>query len=207
MVERQLAARDVKDERVLSAMRRVPRHRFVREEDQDRAYRDQPLPIARGQTISQPYIVGFMTQAAGPKPGERCLEIGTGSGYQAAVLAELCGEVYSIEYLEEVAAFGRRNLEALGYVGHAVQLRIGDGYAGWPEAAPFDVILVTAAPERVPPPLLEQLANGGRLVIPLGPVDGMQQLEVWTRIGPGTSDDAFEKKAHFSVRFVPFLGR
>lgn len=207
MVEEQLAGRDVREPRVLEVMRRVPRHRFVRDAESRRAYGDHPLPIVGGQTISQPYIVGFMTQAAGIGAGERCLEIGTGSGYQAAVLAELCRETYSIEYLPEVAEFGRRNLEATGYLERNVHLRVGDGYLGWPEAAPFDAILVTAAPEHVPQPLLDQLAIGGRLVIPVGPTHGVQQLEIWTRTEPGSDRSAFRREELFSVRFVPFLGR
>ncbi len=206
MVSEQLQSRDVHDERVLAAMDVVPRHRFVLPEYQDAAYGDHPLPIVGGQTISQPYIVGFMTQAASIAPTERCLEIGTGSGYQAAVLAELCKETYSIEYLPEVADFGRANLERTGYLRRGVHLRTGDGYLGWPEAAPFDVILVTAAPEEVPQPLLEQLAIGGKLVIPVGPKSGVQQLEVWTRTAGAKAPSAFEKKVLFGVRFVPFLG-
>lgn len=205
MVEAQLAAREISDSRVLAAMRRVPRHRFVPGSVAAEAYEDTPLPIVGGQTISQPYIVAFMTQAADIAPGERCLEIGTGSGYQAAVLAELCAETYSIEYLPDVAAFGRANLEALGYLGRGVQLRVGDGYAGWPERAPFDAILVTAAPARVPPALLAQLALGGRLVIPVGKAED-QRMEIWTRVAAGEGERAFERKTTFGVRFVPFLG-
>ncbi len=147
-----MAAQGVSDPRLLAAMRRVPRHLFVPPELERLAYSDRPLPIPGGQTISQPYIVAFMTEAANISPSERCLEIGTGSGYQAAVLAELCAETYSIEYLPEVAAFGRANLDRAGYL-ERVELRVGDGYGGWPERAPFDVILVTAAPDEVPQPL------------------------------------------------------
>lgn len=205
MVREQLLQRDIVDPRVLAAMRRVPRHRFVLEHTLDRAYADTPLPIPAGQTISQPYIVAFMSQAASIRDGARCLEIGTGSGYQAAVLAELCAETYSIEYLPEVAAFARRNLERTGYLDRGLFLRVGDGYAGWPEHAPFDAILVTAAPETVPPPLLEQLAPGGRLVIPVGGQAG-QELEVWKRTSPGDTPTSFERSAVLGVRFVPFLG-
>ena len=205
MVEEQLVARGIRDARVLAAMRRVPRHRFVPEDVARAAYMDGPLPIVGGQTISQPYIVAFMSEAAGVAPGERCHEIGTGSGYQAAVLAELCRETYSIEYLPDVAAFGRRNLEALGYLERSLWLRVGDGYAGWPEKAPFDAILVTAAPEKVPEPLLEQLARGGRLVIPVGGAGG-QRMEIWTRKAPGQGPTAFERSTEFGVSFVPFLG-
>ncbi len=205
MVEQQLRARDIADERVLAALATVPRHRFVPDSVRPLAYRDGPLPIPGEQTISQPYMVAAMSEAAEISAGERCLEIGTGSGYQAAVLAELCGETYSIEYLPEVAAFGRANLEALGYLERGVFLRVGDGYLGWPERAPFDAILVTAAPEQVPEPLLEQLAVGGRLVIPVGS-EHEQRLEVWTRQRAGQDEGAFERRQLFGVRFVPFLG-
>lgn len=205
MIRDQLIERDIRDRRVLAAMRRVPRHRFVLRGWTEQAYSDGPLPIPGGQTISQPYIVAFMSEAAQVREGARCLEIGTGSGYQAAVLSELCRETYSIEYLPEVAAFARRNLEALGYLERGLFLRIGDGYAGWPERAPFDAILVTAAPEKVPPPLLAQLAPGGRLVIPVGDNYG-QALEVWHRVAPGDTRGAFERRVMFGVRFVPFLG-
>src|SRR5262245_9172418 len=150
MVRVQIEARGIEDERVLEALRTVPRHRFVPSRVRHLAYTDGPLPIPGEQTISQPYIVAFMSEAAQLETSERCLEVGTGSGYQTAVLAELCGEVYSIEYLPEVASFGRRNLEQLGYLERGVELRVGDGYAGWPEQEPFDVILVAAAPARVP---------------------------------------------------------
>jgi protein-L-isoaspartate(D-aspartate) O-methyltransferase len=206
MVRDDIAGRDVRDESVLAAMRKVPRHAFVPEASRDLAYADRPLPIGNAQTISQPYIVAFMTEAAAPRPTDRCLEIGTGSGYQAAVLAELCRKTHSIEYLPDVARRGKSNLRALGYGPDRVELRVGDGYLGWPEAAPFDVVLVTAAPEQVPKPLLEQLAVGGRLVIPVGSRDGAQELERWTRLGPGQGSDAFERKRLMSVRFVPFLG-
>ncbi len=196
----------VADPRVLAAMRRVPRHAFVPKAASDEAYANRPLPIGHGQTISQPYIVAAMSEAVLPKATDRCLEIGTGSGYQAAVLAELCASVYSIEYLPKVAEYGAQNLRALGYLSGRVKLRVGDGYLGWPEAAPFDVIVVTAAPEHVPKPLLEQLALGGRLVIPLGPEDGDQELERWTRVGQGTGPNAFRREALMGVRFVPFLG-
>jgi protein-L-isoaspartate(D-aspartate) O-methyltransferase len=206
MVERDIAARGVRDARVLQVMRKVPRHAFVPDSWRESAYADRPLPIGSGQTISQPYIVAFMTEAARPAAGDDCLEIGTGSGYQAAVLAELCARTYSIEYLPDVARQGASNLRAIGYDEQRVQLRVGDGYRGWPEAAPFDVIVVTAAPERVPEPLLAQLAVGGRLVIPVGPTDGVQELERWTRRRAGTGDGALSTERLMSVRFVPFLG-
>src|SRR5690606_27283006 len=169
MGERAIVGAGIESQRVIEAMRTVPRHQFVLPDMRQQAYADRPLPIVGEQTISQPYIVAFMTAAADIQVGERCLEIGTGSGYQAAVLVELCAETYSIEYLPEVAAFGRSNLQKAGYLERNLQLRVGDGYAGWPQAAPFDAILVTAAPDAVPQPLLDQLAMGGKLVIPVGP--------------------------------------
>ncbi len=206
LVREQLRARDLTDARVLAAMNHVPRHEFVLPAYRTEAYGDYPLPIIGGQTISQPYIVAFMTQAANLEPTARCLEIGTGSGYQTAVLAELCQEVYSIEYLPDVAEFGRNNLQRTGYIDRGVRLRTGDGYLGWPEAAPFDAIIVTAAPERIPPALLTQLALGGKLVIPVGPSDGVQQLQVVTRTSSENDPAAFDQKVPFGVRFVPFLG-
>ncbi len=207
MVSNQLRARGIKARTVLKAMGRVPRHAFVPENRQHQAYDDRPLPIGNDQTISQPYIVAYMTQAAAPAGDSKCLEIGTGSGYQAAVLAEICDSVYSIEYLPDVAQFGEGNLRSLGYGPPNVSLRVGDGYQGWPEAAPFDVIVVTAAPDSVPAPLLEQLAVGGRLVIPVGPTSMTQRLELWRRDKPGGADEqAFTKTNLHRVRFVPFLG-
>jgi protein-L-isoaspartate(D-aspartate) O-methyltransferase len=206
MVREDIEERQVKDPRVLAAMRRVPRHRFVPPEARALAYEDHPLSIGEGQTISQPYIVAFMTEAARPGPQDKCLEIGTGSGYQAAVLAELCNRTFSIEYLPKVARMGERNLRRLGYLPPKVTLRVGDGYRGWPEQAPFNVILVTAAPEAVPPPLLEQLAIGGRLIIPIGPQDAVQELERWTRLRGGTARASFRVERLMAVRFVPFLG-
>jgi protein-L-isoaspartate(D-aspartate) O-methyltransferase len=206
MVAAQLRERDIRDARVLAVMQRVPRHAFVPEASRAGAYADRPLPIGSGQTISQPYIVAFMTEAAAPRPGDRCLEIGTGSGYQAAVLAELCQRVHSIEYLPAVARQGERNLRALGYGPERVALRVGDGYLGWLEAAPFDVILVTAAPDHVPPKLLDQLAISGRLVIPLTEADGEQRLARWTRVAAGKQPAAFKTDRLLAVRFVPFLG-
>jgi protein-L-isoaspartate(D-aspartate) O-methyltransferase len=202
----ELRAQGIADPRVLAALRRVPRHAFVPEAVRAEAYQNRPLPIGNGQTISQPYIVGAMTEAANPKPSDKCLEIGTGSGYQAAVLAEVCGKVYSIEYLEPLAKFAEANLRRLGYGTERVALRHGDGYRGWPDAEPFDVVLVTAAPEHVPKPLLDGLAMGGRLVIPVGPERGVQHLELWTRRAPGSGKDAFEHRVLMGVRFVPFLG-
>jgi protein-L-isoaspartate(D-aspartate) O-methyltransferase len=192
--------------RVLAALKRVPRHEFVPEAFRSDAYSDRPLPIGHGQTISQPAVVATMTEHASPRASDRCLEIGTGSGYQAAVLAELCAKVYSIEYLEPLARFAEQNLRRSGYGPARVELRTGDGYRGWPEAAPFQVIVVTAAPERVPEPLKEQLAVGGRLVIPVGAQDDVQRLELWERKRPGRERAAFEVKELMGVRFVPFLG-
>lgn len=198
---------NIDDPRVLAALRRVPRHRFVPDAVADEAYEDRPLPIGHQQTISQPAVVAVMTQAVLPKQTERCLEIGTGSGYQAAVLAELCAKVFSIEYLAPLAAFAERNLRATGYGPERVALRTGDGFAGWPEAAPFQVIVVTAAPPEVPAPLLEQLDLGGRLVIPVGPQGELQRLLLIQRTKTGKAPDAFERRELMAVRFVPFVGR
>jgi protein-L-isoaspartate(D-aspartate) O-methyltransferase len=197
---------EIRDERVLAALRRVPRHRFVPAAVQDAAYENFPLPIGHGQTISQPAVVAVMTAAVAPNKSDRCLEIGTGSGYQAAVLAELCSVVYSIEYVDELARFAEANLRSTGYGSDRVVLRTGDGYRGWSEAAPFQVIVVTAAPERVPEPLLTQLAPGGRLVIPVGPTGQVQRLELHRRKAPGTGTDAFDVSVLMAVRFVPFVG-
>jgi len=185
-------------------MARVPRHAFVPEAAKARAYANEPLPIGYGQTISQPTVVAAMTAAARPGREDKCLEIGTGSGYQAAVLAELCAKVYSIEYLEPLAQIAERSLRQSGYDSARVALRTGDGYRGWPEAAPFDVVLVTAAPEEVPRPLLDQLAPTGRLVVPVGPRAGAQQLELWVR--SSEPDGGFTRSPLMMVRFVPFLG-
>ncbi len=189
----------VDDPRVLAALAAVPRHRFVPEAVRDRAYEDMPLPIGYGQTISQPYIVGLMTQLAQVDSGMTVLEIGTGSGYQAAVLAELTPRVYTIEILAPLAAQARATLEELGY--GTVQCRTGDGYAGWPEAAPFDRILVTAAPEQVPPALVEQLKPGGRLVIPVGPRWSAQSLMLLTKDEEGK----VRMETILPVAFVPLV--
>jgi len=197
MVTQQIEARGVEDPRVLEAMRRVPRHAFVPRSQAPQAYADHPLPIGHDQTISQPFIVAIMAELAEVDPGDRVLEVGTGSGYGAAVLGELAAEVYSIEILEPLALRAAATLKRLGYA--RIHVRAGDGYAGWPDAAPFDAIVVTAAAPRVPPLLLEQLAEGGRLVIPVG--DALQQLEVHTR----TADGVLRRRV-FPVRFVPMTG-
>jgi protein-L-isoaspartate(D-aspartate) O-methyltransferase len=200
MVASQLRARDIRSAAVLRAMEKVPRHRFMRPETQGYAYADHPVPIGLGQTISQPYIVALMTQTAQPKRGNRALEIGTGSGYQAAVLAELVREVYTIEIVPALADEARKVLSELGY--DNVQVRKGDGYQGWPEQAPFDIILVTAAAEKIPEPLLEQLAEGGRLVMPVGKVSGVQALTLITK-----ERGKLDKTYITSVLFVPMTGQ
>ncbi len=197
MVETQLAARDIHDAKVLAAMRRVPRHRFVPENERAYAYGDGPLPIGQGQTISQPYIVAYMTQALELQAGDRVLEVGTGSGYQAAVLAELVKEVYTIEIVPELARSAELVLMELGYTN--VYVRAGDGYRGWPDKAPFDAIIVTAAPDHVPQPLVDQLAVGGRLVIPIGSWD--QEMVIITK-----TDKGVLQHRTIGVRFVPMTG-
>ena len=197
MVREQIEDRGVRDEKVLAAMRKVERHRFVPESLQKSAYTDQPLPIGHRQTISQPYIVAYMTEALELKPSDRVLEIGTGSGYQAAVLAELVKEVYSIEIVEPLAKEAAERLKNLGY--QNIHLRTGNGYRGWPEAAPFDAIMITAAPERMPQALLDQLAQGGRLVAPVGTL--FQELVRVRRTSRG-----FEEEKLLPVRFVPMVG-
>jgi protein-L-isoaspartate(D-aspartate) O-methyltransferase len=199
MVSRQIEARGVEDPRVLAAMRRVPRHRFVPERFRDEAYRDHPLPIGHGQTISQPYIVARMTELLRLEPGDKVLEVGTGSGYQAAVLAEVAGPVYTIEIIPELSRRAGEVLDDLGY--RRVHLKVGDGYRGWPEHAPYQGIMVTAAPEKVPRPLVDQLAPGGRLVIPVGPTAGVQELLVLAKDGQGR----VSRTRHGLVRFVPLV--
>jgi protein-L-isoaspartate(D-aspartate) O-methyltransferase len=198
MVREQLQNRDVKNARVLAAMRKVPRHRFVPDSLINSAYDDNPLPLILGQTISQPYIVGYMTQALELRGGERVLEIGTGSGYQAAVLAELVAEVYTIEILPELAAQAQSTLGDLGYSN--IRIRCGDGYLGWPEAAPFDHIIVTAAPDHIPQPLIDQLKTGGTMIIPVGRMD--QDLILLEKGERGIS-----RRSTIPVRFVPMTGR
>jgi protein-L-isoaspartate(D-aspartate) O-methyltransferase len=198
MVERQIVARGIQDPRVLEVMRQVPRHLFVPLAERGASYEDRPLRIGAGQTISQPYIVALMTEACRVGPADRVLEIGTGSGYQTAVLAALAREVYSIEIVAELAESARRTFDSLGLCD--VHLRTGDGFRGWPEAAPFDAILVTAAPEETPGPLLDQLAVGGRLVIPVGPEDDQRLLRI-VRTAQG-----LEREVLAPVRFVPMTG-
>lgn len=198
MVEDQFISRDIKDTRVLDAMRRVPRHLFVPEEHRHLAYRDCPLPIGHGQTISQPYIVALMTQMLGLQGDESVLEIGTGSGYQAAVLSLVAREVYTIERHESLARQALACIIALDIKN--VTIHVGDGTRGWPENAPYDAIIATAAAPRVPKPLLNQLADGGRLVIPVGGRMG-QYLETWSR-----EDDDFSHDKTVAVAFVPLLG-
>ena len=197
MVRLQIEARGVRDARVLAAMRAVPRHELVPSQLRQQAYADHPLPIGERQTISQPYIVAYMTDKLKLGGDERVLEIGTGSGYQAAVLSELAAEVYTIEIVETLARRAARDLERLGY--DNIHTRHGDGYAGWPEKAPFDAIIVTAAPERIPEPLVEQLAVGGRMILPVGEAD--QELILITRDVQGVHE-----KRLIGVRFVPMTG-
>ena len=198
MVDTQLEARDIRDRRVLDAMRRVPRHLFVPEAQRTQAYGDFPLPIGYEQTISQPYIVAFMTQALDVQPTHRVLEIGTGSGYQAAVLSLLAGEVYTIEIVAPLADRARGTLAGLGY--RNIDVRTGNGYLGWPERAPYDRIMVTAAPAEVPPALIQQLKIGGLMAIPVGTF--AQQLRILRRTATG-----METLSTLPVRFVPMTGK
>lgn len=198
MVEEQMRARGIQSGSVLKAMEKVPRHLFVPEQLRRMAYADQPLPIGMGQTISQPAIVAYMTEAAGISKKEKVLEIGTGSGYQAAVLGEVAGEVYTIEIIPELAEGARRVLEELGY--QNVFVRAGNGYLGWPEKAPFDAIVVTAAPDEIPQALVEQLAVGGRMVIPVGTDN--QEMTVVEKGRKGVT-----RRRTIPVRFVPMTGK
>ncbi|MEM4368354.1 MAG: protein-L-isoaspartate(D-aspartate) O-methyltransferase [Candidatus Anstonellales archaeon] len=196
MVEKQLKGRDITDEKVLNAMLKIERHKFVPEQYQDFAYIDEPLPIGYGQTISQPYIVALMTQLLELKGDERILEIGTGSGYQAAVLAEIVKEVYTIEIIPQLAHRAEKLLEELGYKN--IFVKVGDGYLGWPEYAPFDGIIVTCAPDHIPQPLIEQLKDGGRIVIPVGEIH--QELVVVEK-----QKEKIIKRRVIPVRFVPMI--
>ena len=198
MVRDQIEAKGVSDSETLRAMRNVPRHLFVAEPRRANAYEDRPLPIEEGQTISQPYIVGYMTEIIGPRPGMKILEIGTGSGYQAAVLAETGAQVFSIEIFAFLAAQAANRLDGLGY---RVQVRHADGFDGWPEEAPFDAIIVTAAAGFIPPPLLDQLKPGGRMIIPVGSIYGIQNL---VRVDK-REDGSLQSETLLPVRFVPLL--
>jgi protein-L-isoaspartate(D-aspartate) O-methyltransferase len=195
---RDLVAEGIRDPAVLRAIGRVPRHELVPPPDRRDAYVDAPLPIGRGQTISQPYIVALMTELLRVGPGDRVLDVGTGSGYQAAILAEIGCEVFGIERIPELAERAELDLERLGY---RIHLRVGDGYEGWPDQAPFDGIVVAAAPEDVPEALLQQLRPGGRLVVPVGAPYGAQRLELIERL----DDGAFERQVVAAVRFVPLV--
>jgi protein-L-isoaspartate(D-aspartate) O-methyltransferase len=199
MVSIQIEARGIDDKAVLDAMRTVPRHHFVPQKYLDQAYADHPLPIGYGQTISQPYIVALMTEILELSPGDRVLEIGTGSGYQAAVLAELNVDVYTVEIIPELAAQADERLEKVGYSN--VQVANADGYFGWENFAPYDAIIVTAAPDHLPQPLMNQLSEGGRLVIPIGPIGAVQTLWLFEKVGG-------EPQAMNlgPVRFVPLTG-
>lgn len=199
MVEQQIAARGVSDPAVLKAMEKVPRHRFVPPELMDQAYEDHPVPIGYGQTISQPYIVALMTAKLEIEPGDKVLEIGTGSGYQAAVLAEITDQVFSVEIIPQLAERAADTLRETGYT--TVQTLNADGYYGWEEHASYDAIIVTAAPDHVPRPLIQQLKDGGRLVIPIGPPGGYQTLWQITKRG-----DKLETRNLGGVLFVPFTG-
>ncbi len=200
MVRYQIEDRNVRDQGVLAAMRTVPRHEFVPERYRDQAYNDHPLPIGLGQTISQPYIVAFMTELLKLEPEDRVFELGTGSGYQAAVASKMAGSVYTMEIYRDLADSARERLEALEYKN--VHSRYGDGYHGWKEKAPFDAIIVTAAADHIPPPLIEQLRPGGRLIIPLGSPFSIQQLVLVTKDLKGKVSE----RPVIAVRFVPLLG-
>lgn len=198
LVAKQIRARGIRDEAVLKAMAKVPRHRFVPAAKAHQAYDDHPLPIGSGQTISQPFIVAYMTEAAEVAAHEKVLEVGAGSGYQAAILGELAKEVYTIEIIPELAEGARKVLAELGYKN--VHVKTGNGYLGWPEHAPFDAIVVTAAPDEIPPALIEQLAVNGRLVIPVG--DLYQEMVIVTKTKTGVVE-----KRTIPVRFVPMTGK
>jgi protein-L-isoaspartate(D-aspartate) O-methyltransferase len=195
MVQQQLMTRGINDGRVLAAMAKVPREEFVAPESRAATYEDGPLPIGYGQTISQPYVVAFMTEQLRPKPSDRVLEVGTGSGYQAAILAELVSEVFSIEIVEQLAKNAEATLQRLGYKN--VHVKIGDGYKGWPEEGPFDAIIVTCAPDKVPQPLVDQLKDDGRMVIPVGDRFAQQLYLLEKKNGQ------LKQSATLPVRFVP----
>ena len=203
MVAETIQSRGVTNVRVLGAMANVPRHEFVPSHLQALAYTDQPLPLGDGQTISQPYIVALMTALADLQATDRCLEIGTGSGYQTAVLAEMCSIVFTIELRASLGQGAQSRLNRLGHTGSKIRFKIADGASGWSKFAPYDAILVTAAPEHVPATLLDQLAINGRLVVPVGPADGAQRLEKWVRKSAGNESVAFERACVLDVKFVP----
>ena len=198
MIQQQLMARGITDARVLAVMAKVPREEFVPPESRAVTYEDGPLPIGHGQTISQPYIVAFMTEQLRPKASDRVLEIGTGSGYQAAILAGLVKDVYTIEIIEALAKDAEATLQRLGYKN--VHVKVGDGYRGWPEYAPFDAITVTCAPDHVPQPLIDQLKEGGRMIIPVGGF-GNQELYLLEK-----KNGQLQRRAVLPVRFVPMAG-
>lgn len=198
MVRSQIIARGIDSKAVVDAMRKVPRHMFVSYNTRSFAYNDQPLPIGHDQTISQPYIVAYMTEALGAKAGDKVLEIGTGSGYQAAVLAEMGIEVFTIEIIPELAETAKRNLERTGY--DQVHTRCGNGYKGWPEEAPFDAIIITAAPETIPQALVDQLKTGGTMILPIGPRDSTQLLKKVVKKSKGIRQSKL-----LPVRFVPMI--
>jgi len=200
MVERQLKSRGIRDPAVLAAMLSVPREEFVPPELAGHAYDDSPLPIGEGQTISQPYMVAYMTEALEPTPADRVLEIGTGSGYAAAVLSRVVAEVHSVERIATLADAAQERLAGLGYSN--IQVHLGDGSLGWPVHAPYDAIVVTAGAPKVPQPLLDQLAVGGRLVVPVGPDTRLQTLVRMRR----TAENDFRREDHFGVMFVPLIG-
>lgn len=196
MVETQIIARGIKNERIVTAMKKVPRHLFVPSDMIDYAYNDEPVPIGEGQTISQPYIVAYMTEALDLKPEDKVLEIGTGSGYQTAILAEMVSEVYTIEIIASLSLRAQELLDKLGY--HNIHFKIGDGSFGWKENSPYDAIIVTAAPDRIPRPLEEQLKLEGRMIIPVG--SAFQELYLVTKEKQG-----FKRKKLLPVRFVPLI--
>lgn len=197
MVKYQIEARGIKDKKVLDALRKIPRHKFVPKQYASEAYNDHPVPIGYGQTISQPYIVALMTELADVKPGEKALEIGTGSGYQAAVLAEITDSVYTIEIITELAQSSNETLNQLGYKN--IEVKNADGYFGWKDYAPFDAIVVTAAAEHIPPPLIEQLNEGGKMIIPVGHAFQVQNLMLIEK-----KDGKIKSRSIIPVRFVPF---
>lgn len=199
MVEKDIKARGIRDKKVLEVMGRIPRHLYVEENLKDRAYEDHPLPIGEGQTISQPYVVALMTEALRLRPGDRVLEIGTGSGYQAAVLSEIVKEVYTIEIRRGLAEKAEKRLKELGYKN--IRVKYGDGYFGWEEYAPFDAIIITASANHIPPPLIKQLKEGGRLIIPLGSTVYYQTLTLATK-----KKGVIDLEQITSVAFVPMTG-